>query len=302
MSDKVIGRYFLRMSTILVIVCSVSSFSYGYELGFLTPHRPIVFSRSLQDHTSAHTHHTQDIPIVPIHRRVFVLNEILSSQEQQHEHQYKQHHNLHYFLAPRGKNFRESSFESEGCLGGRLERLYEKTGSCYTLGTQGPCGPKMVFQTLPNNNRTHGTCDCDTESYERPLVRSKNKCYFLYTQAYCGSGKWLGVNEDGFPQCETNPCQTKDSKSSNGWVLFHGKCVRLNSKSKHCKRNQVVTFVRGKLHPLCSEWLGSFPPMSMSTRRVNRQVAKVGNLKCRSGKKYSPLLKKCVRMFSFRRS
>jgi hypothetical protein len=25
-------------------------------------------------------------------------------------------------------------------------------------------------------------------------------------------------------------------------------------------------------------------------------------LKCRSGKKYSPLLKKCVRMFSFRRS
>lgn len=68
-------------------------------------------------------------------------------------------------------------------LEGELARYDPVTGACYTIGTKGPCGDFMMFTALPGDN-FNGQCDCDYDSFDRPLVRVGDQCHFLYTQVF----------------------------------------------------------------------------------------------------------------------
>lgn len=67
-------------------------------------------------------------------------------------------------------------------LDGNHQARYDPlTGGCYTVGTKGPCGEFMIFTPMPNNN-LNGYCDCDYDSFDRPMALVGGRCHFLYSQ------------------------------------------------------------------------------------------------------------------------
>ncbi|CAL8099510.1 unnamed protein product [Orchesella dallaii] len=179
-------------------------------------------------------------------------------------------------------------------LEGHQARFDPVTGGCYTIGTKGPCGEFMMFTASLNDN-FNGICDCDYDSFDMPMVYIRGKCHFLYTQSLCFPGYWLTTSTlYSEPICQLNPCHAyakgKSSTSNkNPFVLFKDECIRLNSPSRHCRREgEVVLFPKGSNEPACG-----FPK---STRRIyRRQISNINRFRCGPGMRRHHITKKCIK-------
>ncbi|ODM98833.1 hypothetical protein Ocin01_07847 [Orchesella cincta] len=129
---------------------------------------------------------------------------------------------------------------------------------CSPVGQRSHCGKNMIFYSFAGN-AVYGHCDCDYAS-QTPLLFhvETNRCYFMYQEAFCGTGQWLEMRkEDRKGICTTNTCinagrtkfgaaplAARDVEPEYVPLKGVGPCVKLNQPNQQfCKKKgEVVTF------------------------------------------------------------
>lgn len=63
-------------------------------------------------------------------------------------------------------------------------RIDRNSGTCYEIGSHGPCGINMIFYAELDNEE-YGVCDCAHAHEARTLIyyEPHDQCYFVFQQA-----------------------------------------------------------------------------------------------------------------------
>ncbi|CAL8109941.1 unnamed protein product [Orchesella dallaii] len=178
-------------------------------------------------------------------------------------------------------------------------RYNKESNSCQKLGEKGTCGKRMIFLG-DENNSSIGECDCDYINTLEPLVyhEKSNRCYSIYTQAYCENGSWL-VPEGRPPRqfrCVENKCLNHSIAHSINFkelekphiVLYKGSCTSMFSEELCSKEGDIVTFNEGSIYPGCGQ-----DNRPCTNNILAHSVAPRG-LRCKPGSRRHVVTGKCV--------